>query len=175
MSVFSRRTISTTCVPFQYFLREEDIGKPRATAMLPRISELNAYVPVRNLGGKAGQEITVDLIQPFQVRRAFLVFVGILMIATSRWWCCAMHLTKNNRKSMNGRINMVSTLLLRKREGFLGESSVGWHSGIFTDELKLRVQRLWTQVYLRGPNWRTTFDRNDRIGGEGLVSFSSIT
>lgn len=35
--------------------------------MLPRISELNAYVPVRTLGGKAGQEITVDLIQPFQV------------------------------------------------------------------------------------------------------------
>lgn len=35
--------------------------------MLPRISELNAYVPVRNLGGEAGQDITVDLIQPFQV------------------------------------------------------------------------------------------------------------
>lgn len=51
----------------QYFLREEDIGMPRASAMLPRISELNAYVPVRNLGGKPGQEITVDLIQPFQV------------------------------------------------------------------------------------------------------------
>ncbi|KIL00025.1 hypothetical protein PAXRUDRAFT_130794 [Paxillus rubicundulus Ve08.2h10] len=50
----------------QYFLREEDVGKPRAAAMLPRISELNAYVPVRDLGGFAGQEITVDLIQPFQ-------------------------------------------------------------------------------------------------------------
>ncbi|KIJ19978.1 hypothetical protein PAXINDRAFT_7243 [Paxillus involutus ATCC 200175] len=50
----------------QYFLREEDVGKPRAAAMLPRISELNAYVPVRDLGGLAGQEITVDLIQPFQ-------------------------------------------------------------------------------------------------------------
>ncbi|KAG6331678.1 hypothetical protein ID866_7409 [Astraeus odoratus] len=50
----------------QYFLREEDIGKPRAAAMLPRLSELNAYVPVRNLGGQSGQEISVDMIRPFQ-------------------------------------------------------------------------------------------------------------
>ncbi|KAG2151964.1 hypothetical protein BD769DRAFT_12898 [Suillus cothurnatus] len=50
----------------QYFLREEDIGKPRAASTLPRLAELNAYVPVRNLGGNAGQEISVDLIRPFQ-------------------------------------------------------------------------------------------------------------
>ncbi|KAG1753795.1 uncharacterized protein EDB91DRAFT_1286481 [Suillus paluster] len=50
----------------QYFLREEDIGKPRAAATLPRLAELNAYVPVRNLGGDAGQGISVDLIRPFQ-------------------------------------------------------------------------------------------------------------
>lgn len=50
----------------QYFLRENDIGKPRAASTLPRLAELNAYVPVRNLGGNAGQEISVDLIQPFQ-------------------------------------------------------------------------------------------------------------
>ncbi|KAH7887971.1 hypothetical protein F5I97DRAFT_1864541 [Phlebopus sp. FC_14] len=50
----------------QYFLREEDVGKPRAAAMLPRVSELNAYVPVRDLGGQPGQEISIELIQPFQ-------------------------------------------------------------------------------------------------------------
>ncbi|KAG2058920.1 ubiquitin-activating enzyme E1 [Suillus hirtellus] len=50
----------------QYFLRENDIGKPRAASTLPRLAELNAYVPVRNLGGNAGQEISVDLIRPFQ-------------------------------------------------------------------------------------------------------------
>ncbi|KAG1815327.1 hypothetical protein EV424DRAFT_1412697 [Suillus variegatus] len=50
----------------QYFLRETDIGKPRAASTLPRLAELNAYVPVRNLGGNAGQEISVDLIRPFQ-------------------------------------------------------------------------------------------------------------
>lgn len=50
----------------QFFLRESDVGKPRAAATLPRLAELNAYVPVRDLGGSAGQEITVDLIKGFQ-------------------------------------------------------------------------------------------------------------
>ncbi|KAJ7937317.1 ubiquitin activating enzyme [Mycena leptocephala] len=49
-----------------FFLRAEDIGKSRADATVPRLAELNAYVPVRNLGGVAGQEITVELIQGFQ-------------------------------------------------------------------------------------------------------------
>jgi molybdopterin/thiamine biosynthesis adenylyltransferase len=51
----------------QFFLREEDIGKSRAEVTVPRLAELNAYVPVRNLGGEAGQEITVDFVQGFQV------------------------------------------------------------------------------------------------------------
>lgn len=51
----------------QFFLRQEDVGKSRADAAAPRLAELNAYVPVRNLGGQAGQEITVDLIKGFQV------------------------------------------------------------------------------------------------------------
>jgi ubiquitin-activating enzyme E1 len=48
-------------------LRESDVGKPRAAATLPRLAELNAYVPIKDLGGSAGQEITVDLIKGFQV------------------------------------------------------------------------------------------------------------
>ena len=51
----------------------EDIGKPRAEATLPRLAELNAYVPVRNLGGKPGQDITVDLIQGFQVSLKLII------------------------------------------------------------------------------------------------------
>ncbi|KAG8753727.1 hypothetical protein FRC12_011445 [Ceratobasidium sp. 428] len=51
----------------QFFLRESDVGKPRAAATLPRLAELNAYVPVKDLGGTAGQDITVDLIKGFQV------------------------------------------------------------------------------------------------------------
>lgn len=52
----------------QFFLREEDVGKSRAEAAAPRLAELNAYVPVRNLGGQKGQEITVDLVKGFQVQ-----------------------------------------------------------------------------------------------------------
>ncbi|KAF8640005.1 hypothetical protein AX17_001250 [Amanita inopinata Kibby_2008] len=51
----------------QFFLRQGDTGKSRAEATLPRLAELNAYVPVRNLGGRPGQEISVDLIKGFQV------------------------------------------------------------------------------------------------------------
>ncbi|THH20157.1 hypothetical protein EW146_g1165 [Bondarzewia mesenterica] len=51
----------------QFFLREDDVGKPRAQATVGRLAELNAYVPVRNLGGLPGQPITVDLIDGFQV------------------------------------------------------------------------------------------------------------
>lgn len=55
-------------MPFQFFLREDDLGNSRADAAIARLSELNAYVPVRNLGGNPGQPITVDLIKGFQVR-----------------------------------------------------------------------------------------------------------
>lgn len=48
-------------------MRAEDIGKARAAATLPRLAELNAYVPVRDLGGKAGDEVTVALIKGFHV------------------------------------------------------------------------------------------------------------
>ncbi len=43
------------------------MGKSRAEATVPRLAELNAYVPVRNLNGQSGQEISVDLIKGFQV------------------------------------------------------------------------------------------------------------
>jgi len=35
--------------------------------MLPRLAELNTYVPVHDLGGKEGDNITIDLIQGFHV------------------------------------------------------------------------------------------------------------
>ncbi len=53
----------------QFFLRADDIGKSRAAATLPRLAELNSYVPVRDLGGKPGDQITVDLIKGFHVSR----------------------------------------------------------------------------------------------------------
>ena len=49
------------------FFGKEDVGKSRAEAAVPRLAELNAYVPVRNLGGQSGQDISVELIKGFQV------------------------------------------------------------------------------------------------------------
>ncbi|KAG8956770.1 hypothetical protein FRC04_000248 [Tulasnella sp. 424] len=51
----------------KFFLRAEDIGKPRAAVTVPRLAELNTYVPVRDLGGSAGQPITVEAVKGFQV------------------------------------------------------------------------------------------------------------
>lgn len=66
VTIFDPEPVTVQDLSSQFFLREEDIGKSRADACVPRLAELNAYVPVRNLGGKPGQEITVDLIQGFQ-------------------------------------------------------------------------------------------------------------
>ncbi|KAI0324963.1 ubiquitin activating enzyme [Cubamyces sp. BRFM 1775] len=67
VTIYDPEPVQVADLSSQFFLREEDVGKPRAEATLPRLAELNAYVPVRNLGGQAGQEITVDMIKGFQV------------------------------------------------------------------------------------------------------------
>ncbi|KAG5646462.1 hypothetical protein DXG03_003512 [Asterophora parasitica] len=67
VTIYDPEPVTIKDLSSQFFLREEDVGKSRAEATLPRLAELNAYVPVRNLGGVAGQEVTVDLIQGFQV------------------------------------------------------------------------------------------------------------
>ncbi|KAG7097207.1 hypothetical protein E1B28_004578 [Marasmius oreades] len=67
VTVFDPELITIQDLSSQFFLRVKDVGKPRAEVTVPRLAELNAYVPVRNLGGTAGQEITVDLIKGFQV------------------------------------------------------------------------------------------------------------
>ncbi|KAJ7781530.1 ubiquitin activating enzyme [Mycena metata] len=66
VTIFDPEPVTVQDLSSQFFLRTDDIGKSRAAATVPRLAELNAYVPVRNLGGAAGQEITVELIQGFQ-------------------------------------------------------------------------------------------------------------
>ncbi|KAJ6599342.1 ubiquitin activating enzyme [Mycena vulgaris] len=66
VTIFDPEPVTVQDLSSQFFLRAEDIGKSRANASVPRLAELNAYVPVRNLGGTAGQEITVELIKGFQ-------------------------------------------------------------------------------------------------------------
>ncbi|KAF2627192.1 ubiquitin-activating enzyme E1 [Macroventuria anomochaeta] len=50
----------------QFFLRPDDVGKPRAAVTVPRVSELNPYTPVQEYTGK---DLTSDLSQlkQFQV------------------------------------------------------------------------------------------------------------
>ncbi|TFK55878.1 ubiquitin activating enzyme [Heliocybe sulcata] len=67
VTIYDPEPVKVQDLSTQFFLREEDIGKSRAAATVPRLAELNTYVPVRDLGGKPGQEITVDMIQGFQV------------------------------------------------------------------------------------------------------------
>ncbi|RDB23272.1 Ubiquitin-activating enzyme E1 1 [Hypsizygus marmoreus] len=67
VTIFDPEPVSIQDLSSQFFLRAEDVGKSRAAATLPRLAELNAYVPVRNLGGNPGQEVTVNLIQGYQV------------------------------------------------------------------------------------------------------------
>lgn len=59
-----RSDLCNSC-SLQFFLREEDVGKPRAQVTGPRLAELNSYVPVHVLEGKG--EITPEMIAPYQV------------------------------------------------------------------------------------------------------------
>ena len=49
----------------KFFLREADIGKPRAAVTAPRLAELNSYVPVKLLEGSG--EINAEMVAPYQV------------------------------------------------------------------------------------------------------------
>lgn len=64
--IFTR--ITYTCLllfPPQFFLRQEDIGKPRGAVTQPRLAELNSYVPIKVLEGEG--EVTEEMVKGFQV------------------------------------------------------------------------------------------------------------
>ncbi|KAI0939237.1 hypothetical protein AcV5_000709 [Taiwanofungus camphoratus] len=67
VTIYDPEPVQVQDLSTQFFLRPEDVGKPRAEVAVTRLSELNAYVPVRNLDGQPGKEITVDMIKGFQV------------------------------------------------------------------------------------------------------------
>lgn len=66
------------CSWLQFFLGAEDLGKSRAEVTVPRLAELNSYVPIRNLEGRPGQGITVDDIKGFQVHKSFTSSYAII-------------------------------------------------------------------------------------------------
>lgn len=67
VTLFDPEPVTIQDLSSQFFLREEDLGKSRADACVPRLAELNAYVPVRVLPGQAGEGITLGQIQGFQL------------------------------------------------------------------------------------------------------------
>lgn len=52
----------------QFFLRQEDIGQPRAAVTVPRLAELNSYVPVHDLGGNVNERLSEEVLGKYQVR-----------------------------------------------------------------------------------------------------------
>ncbi|EJU06450.1 ubiquitin activating enzyme [Dacryopinax primogenitus] len=67
VTIYDPEPVTVQDLGTQFFLREGDIGKPRAAVTVPRLAELNAYVPVKDLGGHVGQSLTPDVIRGFQV------------------------------------------------------------------------------------------------------------
>ena len=94
------------CSVTQFFLRETDVGKPRAEATAPRLAELNAYVPVRTLKGNAGQEISVNEVRGFQVRSTHRDDQKRLLKSIFRLSSYVARAWSNSLKSMIGRMRM---------------------------------------------------------------------
>ncbi len=47
LSLYDPRPAAISDLSAQFFLHPEDVGKPRATVTVPRVSELNPYVPIK--------------------------------------------------------------------------------------------------------------------------------
>lgn len=65
VTIYDPSAVEIADLGTQFFLREEDIGRPRAEVTAPRLAELNSYVPIKVLPG-AG-EITPEMVEPYQV------------------------------------------------------------------------------------------------------------
>jgi ubiquitin-activating enzyme E1 len=69
LSLYDPRPTVISDLSAQFFLRTEDVGKPRAAVTVPRISELNPYVPVKEFQAKS---LTSDLEQLKQFKAVVL-------------------------------------------------------------------------------------------------------
>ncbi|GES96720.1 ubiquitin-activating enzyme E1 [Rhizophagus clarus] len=63
VTLYDPEPVKISDLSTQFFLREDDVGKPRAATSAPRLAELNQYVPISVLEG----ELTNDKIRNFQV------------------------------------------------------------------------------------------------------------
>ncbi|KAF1990891.1 ubiquitin-activating enzyme E1 [Aulographum hederae CBS 113979] len=58
LTLFDPKPAALSDLSSQFFLHPEDVGKPRASVTVPRVSELNPYTPVRE---HASADLTSDL------------------------------------------------------------------------------------------------------------------
>ncbi|RXK40091.1 ubiquitin-activating enzyme E1 [Tremella mesenterica] len=65
VTIYDPNPVEIADLGTQFFLREEDVGKPRAEVTAPRLAELNSYVPIKVLPGSG--EINPEMVAPFQV------------------------------------------------------------------------------------------------------------
>jgi ubiquitin-activating enzyme E1 len=60
LTLFDPKPAAIADLSSQFFLHPDDVGKPRASVTVPRVSELNPYTPVQEFAGK---DLTSDLSQ----------------------------------------------------------------------------------------------------------------
>lgn len=131
----------------QFFLREEDIGKNRASVTAPRLAELNSYVPVHEVTD--WDELTVDMVKKYQVR-------GLSPCS------------RCNADSLSGRRSHQHTTRQAARDQrLLPRQRNQLYQRRRARSLWLRLQRLWPLLYLRRPDGRTTADRDDCLDRPG--------
>ena len=63
LSLYDPRPVQISDLSSQFFLRPEDVGKPKAAVTAPRVSELNPYTPVDIHITSSGKPIASDLEQ----------------------------------------------------------------------------------------------------------------
>lgn len=62
LSIYDPKPVELRDLSSQFFLTEEDIGKPRASSTLPKLAELNSYVPISVV-----DELSEETLAKFQV------------------------------------------------------------------------------------------------------------
>jgi len=66
LTLYDPKPATISDLSSQFFLHPEDVGKPRASVTVPRVSELNPYTPVQEFGA-ADLTSDLSLLKQFQV------------------------------------------------------------------------------------------------------------
>lgn len=75
MAEKNKSYFSHTYLCLQFFLRSEDVGKPRAEAVQHKLAELNQYVPVHLMS----EDVTAERLDNFEASFGIILFVIFTM------------------------------------------------------------------------------------------------